>query len=400
MGARTYLGYRSARALAAQAFHESFGRLAAASARVGLGGGAGSVPRSPARILAVSLQKIGDAVTTEPALRVLAQRLPEARIEVAAAASRERGPDMGACEVFKLIPQVAAVHPIRRWRDLRALAGQNDLVVTFGLRARDAWGALAARGKKGIAIGYTWRGRGAALDRGFAPPNQVMLTASEALARRAKPQHELWTELLWLARLIEDAELARAGAPRLSVPEAAARDAAALLAEREIGDRFVAVAPWNAQGHYRWPEESWVSLVQHLNPIPVVIVGGHASDEVAYAARLAARARAHAFAGQLSLDRTAALLAKAAAVVAVDSGPAHIARAVGAPTAVLFGPGSPRVWAPPDAKVLQRTDLCHGCRQPRCYQAKRVCLDELSVPSVLEAVRSLLEPAPLTSPSG
>src|SRR5581483_11591590 len=50
-------------------------------------------------------------------------------------------------------------------------------------------------------------------------------------ARRARPQHEVWGELLWLARIVEDADVARAGPPRLAVSEAALRDAAALLAE-------------------------------------------------------------------------------------------------------------------------------------------------------------------------
>lgn len=389
---RSYLVYRRVRAGAAQAVHETFGRVAAASARVALGGGASLVPSSPERILAVSLQKIGDAVATEPALRLLAEKYPRARIEVAAAASRERGPDMGACEVFRMMPRVAAVHPIRYWRDLRALGGQNDLVVAFGLRARDAWGALAARGRRGVAIGYSWRGRGAALDRALVPPDQIMLTAAQAEARRARPQHELWGELLWLARIVEDQDVARAGAPRLQVPERAAADALALLAEREVGERFVAIAPWNEQAHYRWPEARWASLIQHLTPLPVVIVGGHSRSETAHAARLAAAGHAHDFTGQLSLDRTAALLARASVVVAVDSGPAHVARAVNAPTVVLFGPGSPRVWAPPGATVLQRTDLCHGCREPRCYQSHRECLDELSVDPVVAAARAVLSP--------
>ncbi len=384
---KPYLLYRRARGAVAQGMHETFGRAGASLGRALLGRGAESLPREPEAVLAVALQKIGDAVTTEPALRLLAERFPRARIEVAAAASRERGPDMGAVEVFKLMPQVHAVHPVRRWRDLRALAGRSDLVVTFGLRARDAWSALAARGERGIAIGYSWRGRGAALDKAFVPPAQIMLTAREAEARRARPQHELWGELLWLARLVEDADVQRAGAPRLRVPELAASDVSALLAEREIAGDFAVLAPWNEQAHYRWPLESWEQLARRLTPLPVLLVGGHGAAEVAHNKRLAALARAHDFTGLLPLDRTAALLARASVVVAIDSGPAHIARAVGAKTIVLFGPGSPRVWAPPGATALQRTDLCHGCRQPRCHQARRVCLDELSGDAVADAVR-------------
>ncbi len=383
-----YLAYRLLRARAARAVHETLGRAAAFAGRsvLGFGGASGE----PERILGVSLQRIGDAVATEPALRMLAERFPGARIEVAAAASRERGPAMGAVEVFAMMPQVKAVHAVRGWRDLRALAGENDLVLTFGLRARDAWAALVARGSRGVAIGYSWGGRGAALDRELAPPDQIMLTAEEARARRARPQHELWADLLWRARLVDDDEATRRVEPPRLVPgEAAARDALALLRERDLGD-FVAIAPWNDQPHYRWPEERWVVLVKKLGR-PAVIVGGHSPEECAHAHRIAVASGAISFAGLLSLDRAAALLARARVVVAVDSGPAHVARAVSAPTVVVFGPGSPLVWGPPGAKIVQRSEGCHGCRQPRCYQERRVCLEELTVESVVSLAEGLLD---------
>jgi ADP-heptose:LPS heptosyltransferase len=367
-------------------FHETLGRGVAALGRLALGRG-GELAAEPERILALSLQKIGDAVTTEPALRILADKWPRASLEVAAAASLEPGPDMGACEVFAMIPQVKRVHPVRRRRDLRALAGTSDLVLVFGLRARDAWAGLRVRGGRGVALGYGWGGRGAALDKAYAPPPQIMLTATEARESGARAQHELWGELLVRAGIASADDVTRAGAPRLVVPEKAARDAAALLVERDVPERFVVLAPWNAQPHYRWPEERWVSLASALS-LPKVIVGGHARDEVEHAARIAKTTGAVSFAGQLPLDRTAALLARAALVVALDSGPAHVARAVGAPTVVLFGPGSPPVWAPPGARVLQRTDLCHGCRQPRCYRSRRECLDDLTVESVLAAAQN------------
>jgi ADP-heptose:LPS heptosyltransferase len=377
-----YLAYRLLRARAARAVHETVGRSAAFVGRSVFGyGAANGATGEPERILAISLQKIGDAVATEPALRLLAERFPRARIEVAAAASRERGPAMGAVEVFGMMPQVAAVHAVRGYQDLRALAGENDLVLTFGLRARDAWAALVARGPRGVSIGYSWNGRGAALDRGLVPPDQIMLTAEEARERRARPQHELWADLLWRARLVDDDEATRRiGPPRLVPGEEAARDALALLRERDLED-IVAIAPWNDQAHYRWPEERWVALVKRLGR-PAVIVGGHSPAECGHAKRIAGASGAVSFAGLLSLDRTAAMLARARVVVAVDSGPAHIARAVSAPTVVVFGPGSPPVWGPPGAKVVQRTEGCHGCRQPRCYQERRVCLEDLAVESV------------------
>jgi ADP-heptose:LPS heptosyltransferase len=171
------------------------------------------------------------------------------------------------------------------------------------------------------------------------------------------------------------------------------RDVRALLRERGLEPPTVVFAPWNGQAHFRWPEERWGELGRKLLEAglakSIAIVGGRARDEVDHAARVAAAVgeRATSFAGAFGLDRWAALLAESALVVAVDSGPAHVARAVGAKTVVLYGPGSPAVWNPPGARALQRTDICHGCRQPRCFEQRRECLDDLSVDAVLAAAR-------------
>jgi ADP-heptose:LPS heptosyltransferase len=397
--ASIYLAYRRARSLAARAGHETAGRALALAARAvpALGRREGRIPTDPEAILLVSLQKIGDAVTVEPAARVLRERFPRARIEVAASASPQLGPDMGACEVFRLVAGVERVHPIRRRRDLVALAGRSDLVVSFGLRARDAWAALRARGGRGIALGYAWAGRGHALDLGVEPPDHVMLPAAEARARGARPEHEFWLELLVRAGLATQEAKERAGPPRLAVSEAARRDAVELLSERGIETPLVVLAPWNAQSHFRWSEERWVELGRTLLERglarSVAVMGGAAKDETAHASRIAAAigARASSIAGLFGIERDLAVFERAALAVALDSGPAHLARAVGTPTVVVFGPGSPTVWCPPGARAVQRTSGCVGCRQPRCYQPRRECLLDLATDEVLAAAISLLK---------
>jgi len=127
----------------------------------------------------------------------------------------------------------------------------------------------------------------------------------------------------------------------------------------------------------------------------VAIVGGADRDDRAHASRLAAAIgpRAVSIAGLYGISRDAAILERAALVLALDSGPAHIARAVGAPTIVLFGPGSPAVWTPPGALAIQRATGCFGCRQPRCFQERRECMLDLTPASVAdECVKLLLRP--------
>jgi ADP-heptose:LPS heptosyltransferase len=84
---------------------------------------------------------------------------------------------------------------------------------------------------------------------------------------------------------------------------------------------------------------------------PVVVTGGPADGPV-----LAGLKRAGALDGahvlpDPPLPQVAALAADARGFVGNDSGPTHLAAAVGCPTLALFGPTDPGVWAPPGAHV-------------------------------------------------
>lgn len=100
--------------------------------------------------------------------------------------------------------------------------------------------------------------------------------------------------------------------------------------------------------------------------------------------------------GQTSLADVLALCRRAAAVVANDSGIAHLAATLAhAPTVVLFGPGAPHYVTPLGSHVEVVRDAglpCSPCEKPYCrapygYQA---CLQRVSPSAVLSAVRSCL----------
>jgi ADP-heptose:LPS heptosyltransferase len=107
----------------------------------------------------------------------------------------------------------------------------------------------------------------------------------------------------------------------------------------------------------------------------VVLVGGPADGEALAAAREVAGGEVALVADE-PLDRVAALLAEAAAVVANDSGPAHLAAALGVPTLALFGPSDPHRWRPrgPRAEFLVLGEPCADCRAnaiPVCRHGDR-----------------------------
>jgi heptosyltransferase-2/heptosyltransferase-3 len=106
-----------------------------------------------------------------------------------------------------------------------------------------------------------------------------------------------------------------------------------------------------AVNHKFWPPQRWAEVLKYLRaacPRHALILLG-TGPEFALNAELATLAgvdRLYNVADDLPIPRLIALLARAAALVGVDSGPAHAAAAVGCPQIVLFGKASPSLYRP------------------------------------------------------
>jgi ADP-heptose:LPS heptosyltransferase len=98
--------------------------------------------------------------------------------------------------------------------------------------------------------------------------------------------------------------------------------------------------------------------------------------------------------GRVSLAELAAVLARAAAVVVGNTGPAHLAAAVGTPVVSIFPPTVAATgWRPyGTAIVLGDQEVpCAGCRARRCPVPGHPCVGRLSVAEVVAAVEALAE---------
>ncbi len=111
-----------------------------------------------------------------------------------------------------------------------------------------------------------------------------------------------------------------------------------------------------------WPNERWASVIRHLRthwPLYHLVMLG-TGPEYSLNSDIAASAGVDGVynaADDLPIPRLVALLARAAGLITVDSGPAHAAAAVGCPQVVLFGKALPSLYRPwgtagADVKVL------------------------------------------------
>jgi heptosyltransferase-2/heptosyltransferase-3 len=190
--------------------------------------------------------------------------------------------------------------------------------------------------------------------------------------------------------------------PRL-VP-AAQRLQAARARLAPLGRRVVALQAGSSLTH-RWLRRQpnlkgltpaqWSTLIDHLftcdTADAAVLHGSAPEGREARAIRAALparwRERVHDWTGQVTLGDLPAVLAASHATISVDTGPAHIAAAVGCPLMVFFGPTDPAVFAPRGPGRIEVVlgsapcQFCHGTPQFKRCRAN-ICLSHLK-PDVL-----------------
>jgi ADP-heptose:LPS heptosyltransferase len=128
----------------------------------------------------------------------------------------------------------------------------------------------------------------------------------------------------------------------------------------------------------------------------VVLVGAAGDGDVAAAIARAAGGGVVNLTGRTALPELAALLARCDLLVSGDSGPLHIACAVGTPVVGLYGPTDPEISGPlgQRAVVLRQAIWCAPCYDASavadCRFGNPVCMKTLPPVAVLAAVRRLL----------
>ncbi|MGX7828447.1 glycosyltransferase family 9 protein [Actinokineospora sp. 24-640] len=158
-------------------------------------------------------------------------------------------------------------------------------------------------------------------------------------------------------------------------------------------DPYVVVHPGAAAPARAWSPPRCAEAVSALaaRGRRVVVTGG--PDERELTARVAGRDGLD-LGGRTSYPRLAGVLAGADAVVVGNTGPAHLAAAVGTPIVSLFAPVVPAVkWAPYRGRVVLLGDQaapCAGTRARECPVPGHPCLDGVSAAEVVDAVDALV----------
>lgn len=335
------------------------------------------------RALVLRHRAAGDLLLTTPALRALRAGLPDARIDILVARGTEAILD-GNPDVDRVLTldRRSLLQQASRYADLAR--GGYDLVLDMVSNPRSAF--MAALTRAPIRVGYDIPGRSGAYT--VRVPREPV--GPEGPIARYAPEGPL--DLVRALGLT-----ARGLTLTLRVaPEATAR-ADAWLRHAGLGGRpIVACLPAGTWPSKTWIPERFAAVMDALqDSADALWLWGPGEEELALGARARMKASS-TMAPAAGWQDLAALLRRCALLVSNDSGPKHLAVALGVPTVTIFGPTHPVAWQPPSGPhaVVEAWGLdCLHCNHTRCPlpgERHMRCMRDVTIERVVEACRARL----------
>ncbi len=336
------------------------------------------------KILILKPSSLGDVVQALPVLRRLKRHLPESEIhwwiDSALAPLLEGDPDLFKVVRFERRRWGSPVHWPEIWHSVRWLRAQNyDWVIDLQCLARTGAFAWLANGK--LLAGLDEAREGARGYYDIIVPRASFHTHAvdwylAVLPQLGVPAGEMFT---WL-------------------PERPDVAAAVQAKWQPANSRWIALQPGARWRNKRWPADSFAELVRQVvgqfADVRFAILGGTEDEPLAETISRGAPERCLNLAGQTSLPEMVEWLRRCELMVTNDSGPMHVAVALGKPVVALFGPTEPRRTGPYGRleQVIRHPLPCAPCMKPHCAWSRPMeCLTTISPTMVFERVRRELE---------
>lgn len=303
-----------------------------------------------------------------PALRALRRVLPDAHITLATRAWAA-GLFADADFIDELLPYQPSKNIVRDVaQQARVWRKQNfDLALLLPNSFATAATAFAARVP--VRLGYATDGR------------RLLLTHPLPRPDWRGERHEIFYYLHLvgaLEQLLTGRQTITQEPPRYELSVSASRQAHGMaecglrIADCVIENPLIVFCPGSTNSRAkRWPTDYYAQLGDLLAEklsARIVLIG--AADELEVSQQVAAQMRQPVLnlTGQTKLAESVALLSVADALVSNDTGPAHIAAALGRPTFVIFGPTEPRTTRPygPTVEIIREPPVCAPCMLRDC----------------------------------
>ena len=352
-------------------------------------------PDTIKRIVVRGTNWVGDAVMTVPALRELRRLFPHAHITLAtrswAEGLFEDAEFLDDLMVHKGSGLRSVVHQVREWR-------RRNFDLAILLPNSLETGLVASLARVPLRIGYATDGR------------QSLLTHPLTLPESRDSQHEVFYYLNVIARLEwlvnrEQSFLNTQPDASLEVSERRKVAARGLLRANGItnGRPLIALCPGSINSRAkRWPAERYAALADRFIDecgANVLLIGSAAEEDVSLEVSGRMHNKPVVLTGKTELSELVAVLSLIDLLVTNDTGPAHIAAALGRPTLVIFGPTNPLTTRPfsPYGEVIRQPPDCAPCMLRDCPIDHR-CMTAITPDEVFRRALSSLRSRPDHAP--
>jgi heptosyltransferase II len=336
------------------------------------------------RILIRAVNWVGDAVMTTPAIGAIREHFPKAEITLLA------NPLVG--QLFSPHQWVDRVITFDRNGAHKGIAGRFRLAAQLRKQTFDAAIIMPNSFESAlipwlagipVRLGKASDGRGFMLTKRYRPDDQKPLV------------HEVEYYLDLVRHFDIPGQLRQ---PFLTVTAAEDRGAAVLLEEYGISadDFVIGINPGAAFGSAkRWYPERFAEVAERLSAAwgaKAVIFGGPGEVDIAAAIERQLAGECCNFAGKTNLRQLMALIHRCNFFVSNDSGPMHIAAALGVPLVAIFGSTDHATTSPyTDKAVIVRKEVeCAPCKLRECPTDHR-CMTAVSADDVVQASLGLLK---------
>lgn len=340
------------------------------------------------RILVVKLSSLGDILHVLPTVH-------ELRVQLNAEIDWVVHPEFAS--LVHCFADVDNVLTFPRRGILKALgpsvkalkAKEYDLIVDLHGLFKSGFVAHLARGKRRIAPSYVREGAGIFFGERASSPDSNKCTAHDnrhAVERAYDTLSYLGLkrpEKPYKAELRESADLPVGEMPNNNNGKTIA---------------FAPVSRWQSKD---WPVERFGELAKLLlerdSSLRLMIVGGKGDiavgDKIAELAGDSVRSRIDNICGKTSIAQSLQLLGKCDLLIANDTGPVHMAAAVGTRCLVIFGPTRPD-WTGPYGeghRVIMRKLPCQPCLKHKCPRGDHACMKSITAAEVADAAMEMIQ---------
>lgn len=334
------------------------------------------------KILLTRISRLGDLVFTTPAVRCLKARFPRAELHYLTNAY--------SASALQNSPHIARIHLMDRksflWRFLRTSPALR------GLREEHF----------DLAIPFRWREEYLTLFRKIKVPRYFKLASTPELPEEMHQADRYLAQLKPLG--VEPDEKG------MEVFPGREDDAAVLsfLEEMNLADSPLVVLHPGCHQIIRggtvtgaakrvWPADRWATLVEAIHHglgVPPVLTAASRGDMEYDQEIIRASAVPCPIFSQETTGRFAALFKKAGVFVCGDTGPLHVASAVGVPTVALFGASHPALTGPyrnpGGSRTIQKDLHCSPCKGKKIKCTFNECMRLISPMEVYDALLELM----------